>query len=207
MMKRVVAQVAIILVGATALFGLGGVSNALAGRDLLSRPGTIDTVSQIDSLQGELKVTRAELERAHQVLEFSGRYGIPGDLSARIYDNAVAEGIPPTIGFQLVNVESRFQNGVQSGASAIGLTQLRLPTARAYDATVAASDLMNPDINLRIGFRYLKDLLKRFDQDVAVALEAYNKGPTFITAQQDSGSVVKGRYSHAVMSSGPRRKG
>ena len=66
---------------------------------------------------------------------------------------------------------------------------------------------MNPDVNLRIGFRYLKDLLKRFDQDVALALEAYNKGPTFIAAQQDSGSVVKGRYSRAVMSAGPRRKG
>ena len=206
MMKRIVAQVAVIAVGAAALFGMGGVTNVLAGRDLLSRPGTIDTVSQVDSLQGELKATRAELERAHQVLEFSGRYGIPGDLSARIYDNAVAEGIPPTIGFQLVNVESRFQNGVQSGASAIGLTQLRLPTARAYDATVAASDLMNPDVNLRIGFRYLKDLLKRFDQDVALALEAYNKGPTFIAAQQDAGSVVKGRYSQSVMT-GPRRKG
>ncbi len=51
---------------------------------------------------------------------------------------------------------------------------------------------MNPDMNLRIGFRYLKDLLKRFDQDLALALEAYNKGPTLIAAQQDSGSVVKG---------------
>ena len=88
MMKRIVAQVAVIFVGATALFGLGGVSNVLAGRDVLSRPGTIDTVTQVDSLQGELKVTRAELERAHQVLEFSGRYSIPGDLSALIYDNA-----------------------------------------------------------------------------------------------------------------------
>lgn len=206
MMKRIVAQVAVISVGAMALLGLGGVSNVLAGRNALSRPGTIDTVSQVDSLQGELKVTRAELERARQVLEFSGRYGIPGDLSARIYDNAVAEGIPPAIGFQLVNVESRFQNSAQSGASAIGLTQLRLPTARVYDTTVGASDLMNPDVNLRIGFRYLNDLLKRFNQDVALALEAYNKGPTLITAQQDSGSVVKGRFSQAVLS-GTRRKG
>jgi soluble lytic murein transglycosylase-like protein len=197
MIKRILVQVAVIGVGAVALLSLGGVSNALAGR----RPITqVDTAGQVDSLQGELKVTRAELERAHQVLEFSGRYGIPGDLSARIYDNAVAEGIPPAVGFQLVNVESRFQNGVQSGASAIGLTQLRLPTARVYDTTVGPSDLMNPDVNLRIGFRYLKDLLKRFDQDVELALEAYNKGPTLIAAQQDSGSVVKGRYSRAVMS-------
>ncbi len=206
MMKRIVAQVAVISVGATTLFGLGSVSNVLAGRDPLARPGTIESASQVDSLQGELRQTRAELERAHQVLEFSGRYSIPGDLSAQIYDNAVAEGIPPAIGFQLVNVESHFQNSAQSGASAFGLTQVRLPTARVYDTTVGASDLMNPDVNLRIGFRYLKDLLTRFDQDVALALEAYNKGPTFIASQQDSGSVVKGRYSRAVLS-GPRHKG
>lgn len=206
MMRRIVAQVAVISVGVSALFGLGSVSNVLAGRDPLARPGTIGIVSEVDSLQGELKETRAELERAHQVLEFSGRYSIPGDLSARIYDNAVAEGIPPALGFQLVNVESRFQNSAQSGASAFGLTQVRLPTARVYDTTVGASDLMNPDINLRIGFRYLNDLLKRFNQDIALALEAYNKGPTFIAAQQDSGSVVKGRYSQAVLL-GARRKG
>jgi soluble lytic murein transglycosylase-like protein len=202
-MRRIFAQVAVIGVGAISLLGLGGVSNVIAGR---RPPTTIDSVSQVDSLQGELKATRAELERAHQILEFSGRYGIPGDLSARIYDNAVAEGIAPAIGFQLVNIESRFQNGAQSGASAIGLTQLRLPTARVYDTTVGATDLMNPDVNLRIGFRYLKDLLKRFDQDVELALEAYNKGPTLITAQQDSGAVVKGRYSQAIMA-GARKKG
>lgn len=197
MMKRIVAQVAVIGVGAVALLGLGGVSNALAGR----RPAiAVDSASQVDSLQDALKTTRAELERAHQVLEYSGRYGIPGDLSASIYDNAVAEGISPAVGFQLVNIESRFQNSAQSGASAMGLTQLRLPTARVYDTTLDPSDLMNPDVNLRIGFRYLKDLLKRFDQDTELALEAYNKGPTLIAAQQDSGSVVKGRYSRAVMS-------
>ena len=206
-MKRIVAQVAVISVGAMALLGLGGVSNLLAGRRPVSHPETIGSMSPVDSLRDELKVTRAELERAHQVLEFSGRYGIPGDLSARIYDNAVAEGIPPALGFQLVNVESRFQNSAESEASAIGLTQLQLPTARAYDTSISASDLMNPDINLRIGFRYLKDLLKRFNQDVALALEAYNKGPTLIAAQQDSGSVVKGRYSRAVLSGPPRRKG
>lgn len=206
MIKRMVAQIAVVGVGAVALLSLGGVSNALAGRRPMGAFAIVDTASQVDSLQAALKVTRAELERAHQVLEFSGRYGIPGDLSARIYDNAVAEGISPAIGFQLVNIESRFRNSAESDASAIGLTQLRLPTARVYDTTVGPTDLMNPDVNLRIGFRYLKDLLKRFDNDVALALEAYNKGPTFVASQQDSGSVVKGRYSRAVMS-GVRRKG
>jgi soluble lytic murein transglycosylase-like protein len=84
--------------------------------------------------------------------------------------------------------------------AAIGLTQLRILTARAYDPTIDESDLMNPDVNLRIGFRYLKDLLKRFDNDLALALEAYNKGPTLITAQMAQGEEVRGRYSRKVLS-------
>jgi soluble lytic murein transglycosylase-like protein len=60
-------------------------------------------------------------------------------------------------------------------------------------------------VNLRIGFRYLKDLLKQYDNDLALALEAYNKGPTLVNAQMQSGMVVKGRYSRAVM--GGMRRG
>jgi len=201
MMKRVMAQATVLTVGVVALVGLGGISSLLAGREVA--PGAlvsdVDTLSDVETLRSRLVATQAELERAHHILEFSGRYGIPGDLSARIYDNAIAEGIPPAVGFQLVRIESGFQPGVESIASAIGLTQLRLPTARSYDPTLSASDLMNPDLNLRIGFRYLKDLLKRFDNDIALALEAYNKGPTLVAAQQDEGTAVKGKYSKAVI--------
>ena len=131
---------------------------------------------------------------------------VPADLETHIYDVAVAEGIPAAVGFQLVRVESGFENTARSSASAIGLTQLRLSTARAYDATIDASDLMNADVNLRIGFRYLKDLLGRFDHSLPLALEAYNKGPTFVSAEQELGNDVEGRYSRAVMA-GVRKKG
>jgi soluble lytic murein transglycosylase-like protein len=204
MIKRVLMQGAVLGVGVVALIGLGGVSSLLARRPAttLGSIATSDTLSDVETLRSQLAATRSELERAHQVLEFSGRYGIPGDLSARIYDNAVAEGIPPEVGFQLVRIESAFESGAESDASAIGLTQLRLPTARSYDPTVRASDLMNPDTNLRLGFRYLKDLLKRFDNDIGLALEAYNKGPTLVAAQQDSGATVRGKYSRAVLTGG-----
>ena len=203
-MKRLLTQFIVLSVGAVMLVGLGGVSTMLAARHP-DAAETADTTS-LAAVRAQLADANHELERAHQILEFSGRYSIPGDLSAQIYDNAVAEGIPASIGFQLVKVESEFQNGVQSSASAIGLTQLRLATARGYDATVNPSDLMNPTVNLRLGFRYLKDLMKRFDNDVALALEAYNKGPTFVSAEQDQGRDVAGRYSKAVIS-GARKRG
>jgi len=200
MMKRLVAQTAVLGVGALALIGLGAASNAIAGRDTLVTPLVAeDSASTVTALKGKLKSTQQELERAHQVLEYSGRYSIPADLSAAIYDNAIAAGIQPSLGFELVRLESGFKNTARSGMAAIGLTQLQLRTARAYDPDLAVSDLMNRDTNLRIGFSYLKDLLKRFDNDMALALEAYNKGPTLIAAQQEMGEDVIGKYSNAVM--------
>lgn len=204
MIRRLLTQFIVLGVGAVLLVGLGGVSTLLAPRaaeiDVATDSATLTTV------RAQLADANRELERAHQILEFSGRYSITGDLAAQIYDIAVAEGIPAAIGFQLVKVESQFQNTAQSTASAIGLTQLRLGTARAYDATVNPSDLMNPTVNLRLGFRYLKDLMERFDNNVALALEAYNKGPTFVAAEQDQGRDVEGRYSKAVIG-GVRKRG
>ena len=121
------------------------------------------------------------------------------ETAVAVYDNAIAAGIQPSLGFELVRLESGFKNTARSGMAAIGLTQLQLRTARAYDPDLAVSDLMNRDTNLRIGFSYLKDLLKRFDNDMALALEAYNKGPTLIAAQQEMGEDVIGKYSNAVM--------
>lgn len=201
-MRRLLTQIIVLSVGAVALVGLGGVSALLAAR----QPEVAADSTDITTVRAQLADTKRELERAHQILEYSGRYAIPADLSAQIYDIAVAEGIPTSIGFQLVKVESDFQNTALSTASAIGLTQLRLATARAYDAKVDPSDLMNSDVNLRIGFRYLKDLMNRFDHDLALALEAYNKGPTFVSAEQDQGRDVTGRYSKAVIG-GVRKRG
>ncbi|MEO5800226.1 MAG: transglycosylase SLT domain-containing protein [Gemmatimonadales bacterium] len=207
MIKRIAAQVAVVGIGAFALFGLGAVSSVLTRADNLVGPTVVAAEVRTEpnavalaEMRGQLKATRQELERAHQILDFSGRYGIPADLSATIYDNAVAEGIPAAVGFQLVKIESDFKNTAASYASAIGLTQLRLPTARAYDSRLNESDLHNPDVNLQIGFRYLKDLLKRFDNNVALALEAYNKGPTLVAAQQELGTQIEGKYSRAILS-------
>lgn len=206
-MRRVLGQVIVVIVGAIALVGLGGISTLLEPRQAAAATDTAARDSTtLAGVEAQLADARRELARTHQILEYATRYAIPADLATQIYDVAVAEGIPVGIGFQLVRVESGFTNSAQSGAAAIGLTQLRLNTARVYDPTVDASDLMNAGVNLRIGFRYLKDLLGRFDQNLPLALEAYNKGPTFVSAEQSLGNDVAGRYSRAVMA-GVRRKG
>ena len=194
-MKRAMKQLLALVMLTVLLAGLSSMLSALSTRAATPRPDSVT----VASLTAQLDDARQQLKRMHAILAFADRYDIPASLSTRIYDNAALAGIAPAIGYQLVNVESHFQDGARSSAAAIGLTQLRVGTARTYDASIDAEDLMNPDTNLRLGFRYLRDLIDRFGNDVPVALEAYNKGPSFITAQQDSGEVLTGSYAHAVM--------
>jgi soluble lytic murein transglycosylase-like protein len=138
-------------------------------------------------------------ERIHTILAYASKYRIPAPLAAKIYDQAVAERIPPDIGFRLVRVESDFSPAARSKAPAIGLTQLMVETASHYKAGVTEADLYDPDLNLQIGFRYLHDLIGEFGGSVSTALEAYNRGPVPIQLARASGGSVEGVYSRAVL--------
>lgn len=147
----------------------------------------------------ELASTRRLVDRATRVLAFASRFRIPVELSASIHDAALAEGIEPELGYRLVQVESRFLRGAASNRGALGLTQVRLPTARGYVPGITESDLRDSDTNLRLGFRYLRDLLKRFDGDLELALVAYNRGPTLVDSIATSGGDPSNGYADLVL--------
>ncbi|MCH9648505.1 MAG: lytic transglycosylase domain-containing protein [Deltaproteobacteria bacterium] len=74
----------------------------------------------------------------------------------------------------LVEAESNFSPTAVSPVGAVGLTQVMPATAGTDDL----AELENPHTNLRIGARYLRDLLRRFEGNVEFALAAYNAGPS-----------------------------
>ncbi len=81
----------------------------------------------------------------------------------------------------VVAVESAYEPAAVSDKGALGLMQVIPETAQRYGVTddakrTVAQKLLDPEINLRIGTRYLRDLLKLFASDVALALAAYNAG-------------------------------
>ncbi len=145
-----------------------------------------------------MEATRIRLDRATEVLRYSTRYRIPAELSAAIYDIAMDEGIHPGLGFQLVRVESRFQPAARSHKGAIGYTQIRLATAKAYLPELTEEHLENRDVNLRIGFRYMRDMLKRFKGNLDLALVAYNRGPTLVDSLITAGDDPANGYSALV---------
>jgi soluble lytic murein transglycosylase-like protein len=149
--------------------------------------------------RGDAAVARVQLERAHAIIDYSGRYQIPADLAGAIYDIALSEGLDPALGFRLVKVESDFKRTARSPMAAMGYTQLQLATARFYDSTLTEERLFDRDTNLRIGFRFLQDLLKQFDGDMNLALLAYNRGPGRVAEILAQGGDPKNGYDDAVL--------
>jgi hypothetical protein len=161
---------------------------------------------QLASARGEMDLMRIQLDRANAILDNSAKYQIPSDLAAAIYDIALSEGIDPSLGYQLVKIESQFNRKATSPMQAYGYTQLQVPTARFYQPGITQKDLFDRDTNLRLGFRFLNDLLARFNYDVHLALLAYNRGPARVDQILAHGGNPANGYSDAVLK-GYRRTG
>ena len=73
----------------------------------------------------------------------------------------------------VIRNESCFDRSAVSSAGAQGLMQLMPATARWLGVT----DSFSPDQNIRGGTKYLSDLVKRYDNNIKMALAAYNAGP------------------------------
>jgi soluble lytic murein transglycosylase-like protein len=161
----------------------------------------------LSARDGELELARDELKRVNSVMENSRRYRIPADLATKIYDIARAEGIDPRVAFSLVEIESDFAHRAISPVGALGLTQLMPNTARFFDPSISRTDLFDPDTNLRIGFRFLRELIAKYDGNVDKALTAYNRGPSVVDRHIEQQRDPANGYSSAVLSGAARTRG
>jgi soluble lytic murein transglycosylase-like protein len=139
-----------------------------------------------------------DLRRWHRVYRYASRYKIKPDLAGAIHDAAVAEGIEPELAFRVVNVESEFNPRATSPVGAVGLTQLMPATARHFVPGVTRSQLYDRDLNLKVGFRYLRGLIKEY-KSVRLALLVYNRGPVAVQAALDSGQDPANGYERVVL--------
>ena len=162
------------------------------------RLGTLG--DELSAARGEMDLLRIQLDRADAIMAASSKYRIPADLAASIYDIALSEGIDPALGFQLVKIESNFKATARSSQGAIGYTQLQVATARFYERGVTEARLMTDrELNLRVGFRFLNDLLDKFNRDTHLALLAYNRGPAKVADILKQGGDPTNGYSDAVL--------
>jgi soluble lytic murein transglycosylase-like protein len=148
------------------------------------------------------------LERARAVMNpesdaaqtYAQRYGISKELAQRIINVAKAEGIDPELGFRLVRVESRFVTRAHGPSGSLGLTQLMPSTARSMDRTMnTEAEILDPQNNLRLGFRYLRSMIDRYKGDVRLGVLAYNRGEGAVDRAIRGGRDPENGYSHRVL--------
>jgi hypothetical protein len=191
---------ALLLGGLAFVLGFYAASNAGGtGADPYLGKRLRETEIGLKARQGELELARLELSRMHTVMKFSSQYRIPADLAMKIYDIALAEGIDPGLAYSLVRVESGFYQGAVSHKGAVGLTQVMPATARELDPTLAYADLFHQETNLRLGFRYLRQMLEKYQGDIRLALLAYNRGPGTVDKIRRAGGDPANGYDVMVL--------
>ena len=190
------------IVGLSALAVVFGAEIAGLGHDRSTRLASEDLEiqrSEAYRLAGELALQRLTNFRLQAIHDYSTRHRIPAGLAANIYDVALAEGLEPELAFRLVEVESSFRRTAESEAGAIGYTQIKPSTAYWLDPTVSRAQLFETETNLRLGFRYLKLMLDEHDQDLRLALLAYNRGPARVGQLVAMGQDPANGYASRIL--------
>ena len=90
-----------------------------------------------------------------------------------IRDAAARYNLDPTLIHSVISIESNFDPKAVSRKNARGLMQLMPRTAEL----MGVKDSFDPGQNIDGGSHYLSDLLKKYKNDITLALAAYNAGP------------------------------
>jgi len=121
----------------------------------------------------------------HEQPDWWVRLMYPLEYRSIVVGNARLYHLDPALVAAVVYEESQFDANARSGAGAVGLMQLLPDTARGIALHTGggnfhpATDLLNPDLNVRYGCWYLQHLRQKYAEypnGDELALAAYNAG-------------------------------
>lgn len=153
----------------------------------LCAQGVLADVYKYRDSEGRIYLTDKPMKGPYRLLQ---RFRMPGTRSSGsagawagmerrrkamtplIEQAANASSLRPALVHAVVRAESSYRADAVSSKGAMGLMQLMPATAERF----GVSDAYDPQQNLRGGTRYLRQLLEMFDQDLRLALAAYNAG-------------------------------
>jgi soluble lytic murein transglycosylase-like protein len=143
---------------------------------------------------------RAVVREAERLgAEYRGQgYDVPPTLATQIGRAAAEFEIKPDVAFGLIRAESSFRNSATSPVGAVGLTQLMPRTAAWVQPGVTRAQLRDPETNLRIGLKYMRYLLDKYEGDERLALLAYNRGPGTVDRALRTGRNPDNGYADFV---------
>ena len=184
--------------------GLAGGSGSMLGADPAKKPDGRQAMEQAAALQRQsVLLMQGSVEKQRQSLspqmpqEKAGSFFLlpppaaeetivyapgpidcdpvpPPQLESLIAGAARRQDLRPDLLRSVMKEESGFRPCVVSNKGAIGLMQIMPATAAQFNL----EDVFDPKENVDAGARLLKELLGRYNGNLALALGAYNAGPS-----------------------------
>ncbi len=151
---------------------------AFTGSVVLAQSGETKRALYIAEIMGKripARVPSQLLPTAYRRLLF------PFGYSYLILSESERFGVDPHLLAAIIREESRFDPRAFSGASARGLTQFVLPTARRVAESIGLDpisphDLEKPEVAITLGAAYLRELMARLGGSVPQSIAGYNAG-------------------------------
>jgi soluble lytic murein transglycosylase-like protein len=143
------------------------------GNYLDVRPGEIASSETLPQTPAAVPVVPAQAAPGRSPLAPPARDLSPAELHQLLAANGSEHNLSVDLLASVVHAESAGHTHAQSRTGARGLMQLMPGTA----AQLGVADRDAPDQNVRGGTAYLDALLRRYHDNLALALAAYNAGP------------------------------
>jgi soluble lytic murein transglycosylase len=161
------------------------------GQDSRGRSAWARAIADLDEAALQQAALLAHAWGWHsRAISTAARAGLMDDLEIRyplawherFRETADLSRIPSTWAIGVARNESLFVPDIASSAGAVGVMQLLPSTGREVALELnmpfqGLATLIDPDANIRLGTRYLENMLGRFDNHFVVATAAYNAGP------------------------------
>jgi soluble lytic murein transglycosylase len=165
------------------------------GRMAEARRNWWQMVAGMNASQKTVAAKMAQNMGLHELAIFTvARAGNWDDLNLRfpilfretVEKSAMQNMLPFAMIYGIIRQESVFKASVVSPAGAIGLMQIMPGTGKqlarqAGDRWRSSKSLYDPKKNVRYGSLYLKNLLERFGENMALAIAGYNAGPRMVS--------------------------
>jgi soluble lytic murein transglycosylase len=159
---------------------------------------------ELSRIQEENRVLRVRKRILDTIEEFNPELSQQEktSLGQVIYEESERYGYDPLVLMAMIMTESSFRPDVRSHKGARGLMQIMPAVGRELSPEVekahgieisSAKDLLDPEVNVKVGSYYLFKLILRF-QDLKTAIRAYNEGPTDISKRIRRGKPMPQIY-------------
>lgn len=102
--------------------------------------------------------------------------------------------LDPMLVYAMIKAESNFEPNITSTSGAMGLMQLMDSTAREMAEKLnieytAKEILYQPETNIMLGTKYFSELLEKYNDNIYLALTAYNAGIGNVTKWIEKGII------------------